>query len=245
MDKIATRKKEGVHFSFAFNVPGATTRMDIPWGVMNPLTDQLPGANKNWLAFQRWIDVSNDKAGVTWVGLEAAIVEFGDITANLLGAVPLSAWSKKLGDPRTIVSWALNNHWHTNFPLEQDGVIPFHYAILLHGAYGSAVANRFGFEQNPPLLTVPTATNPISKPLVTLDNPNVAVSTLKPSGDGLATILRLRSVSDKTETVHLTWPAGQPKSIRHCLADEKAGEACIANQVVVLPYGIATLQLEN
>ena len=124
VDKIATRAKEGIHFAFAFNLPGGTTRMDIPWGVMNPLTDQLPGANKNWLAFQRWIDVSNDKAGVTWVGLEAAIVQFGDITANLLGAVPRQAWSTKLGDTRTIISWALNNHWHTNFPLEQEGVIP-------------------------------------------------------------------------------------------------------------------------
>ncbi len=71
LDKIATRVKEGVHFGFAFNLPAdATTRMDIPWGVMNPLTDPLPGANKNWLAFQRWIDVSGDTNGVTWIGIE-------------------------------------------------------------------------------------------------------------------------------------------------------------------------------
>ena len=92
VDKIPTRSKEGVHFAFAFNVPNATTHMDIPWGVMDPLTDQLPGANKNWLAFQRWIDVSNDKAGVTWVGIEAAIVQFGDITANIMGGN--GAWIK-------------------------------------------------------------------------------------------------------------------------------------------------------
>jgi hypothetical protein len=66
LDKIPTRNKEGVHFGFAFNVPGATTRMDIPWGVMIPERDQLPGGNRNWLAFQRWVDISNDKRGVTW-----------------------------------------------------------------------------------------------------------------------------------------------------------------------------------
>jgi hypothetical protein len=242
VDKIATRKKEGVHFAFAFNVPNATTRMDIPWGVMNPLTDQLPGANKNWLAFQRWIDVSNDKAGVTWVGLEAGIVQFGDITANLLGAVPLHAWSKKLGDMRTIVSWALNNHWHTNFPLAQDGDIPFRYAILLHGAYDPAVANRFGLEQNRPLVAVPAGRYPVEKPLVAMDNPRVFVSTLKPSEDGQATILGLRSLSDKLEQVKLSFPAGTPKSVHLCTVAEIPGEP--AQSLSLLPLGLVTLRLE-
>ena len=242
VDKIATRKKEGIHFAFAFNVPDATTRMDIPWGVMNPLTEQLPGANKNWLAFQRWIDVSNDNAGVTWVGLEAGIVQFGDITANLLGAVPLHAWSKKLGDTRTIVSWALNNQWHTNFPLEQDGVIPFRYAILLHGAYDPAVANRFGLEQNRPLVAVPAGRYPVEKSLVAVDNPRVFVSTLKPSEDDQATILRLRSLSDKLEQVKLSFPAGTPKSVHLCTVAEIPGEP--AQSLSLIPLGLVTLRLE-
>ena len=33
-DKVATRAKEGIHFGFAFNVPGQPqTHVDIPWGV--------------------------------------------------------------------------------------------------------------------------------------------------------------------------------------------------------------------
>ncbi|MFO1492555.1 MAG: glycoside hydrolase family 38 C-terminal domain-containing protein [Kiritimatiellia bacterium] len=194
LDKIATRNKEGIHFAFAFNLPGdAIPRMDIPWGVMNPLTDQLDGANKNWLACQRWVDVSAPDRGATWVPIEAAVVQFGDITANLLGSVHPGSWSRKIGDPRTIVSWALNNHWHTNFPLEQGGVIPFRYAILPHGAYDPVVANRFGLEQNRPLLARAVAGEINIKPLVSLDNPRVFVSTL--SG-GMA---RLRSASEKPE----------------------------------------------
>ena len=241
--KIATRNKEGIHFAFAFNIPGGTAQMDIPWGVMNPVTDQLPGANKNWLAFQRWMDVSNDKAGVTWVGLEAAIFQFGDITANLLGAVPLQAWSRKLGDTSTIISWALNNHWHTNFPLEQEGVIPFHYAILLHGGYDVVVANRFGLEQNRPLVAVSAASNPVTAPVLAVNNPLVFVSTLKPADDGKAVILRLRSLSDKAEAVELIWPARRPKSIRHCLADEEPRESATGS-LTLQPYGLETLHLE-
>jgi hypothetical protein len=244
VDKIATRAKEGIHFAFAFNLPAdATPRMDIPWGVMNPLADQLAGANKNWLACQRWIDVSCADCGITWVPREASIMQFGDITANLLGAVAPGAWKTQLGDPRTIVSWALNNHWHTNFPLEQGGVIPFNYAILPHGAYDPVVANRFGLDQNQPLLALPVAGNITVKPIVTLDNPRVFISTLKPADDGKATILRLRSLSDQPETVTLSWPAGPPQAVHYCDASEVPGEPA-GGQVAVLPYGIVTLRIQ-
>ncbi len=85
-----------------------------------------------------------------------------------------------MGDPRTIISWALNNHWHTNFPLAQGGVIPFHYALLPHGAYDPVTANRFGLAQNRPLIAVPAQGNPVGNPLVTWDNPRVFISALKP-----------------------------------------------------------------
>ena len=78
-----------------------------------------------------------------------------------------------------------------------------------------------------------------------LDNARVCVSILKPSADGKAVILRLRCLSDKSETVTLTWPAGQPKSVRHCLAGEAAGRLITDNRVVLLPYGVVTLQLET
>ena len=40
--------KEAVHFAFPFNVPGGEIRMDIPWAVVQPEKDQMPGACKNW-----------------------------------------------------------------------------------------------------------------------------------------------------------------------------------------------------
>lgn len=243
LDKISTTVKEGVHFGFAFNLPAdATTRMDIPWGVMNPKTDQLPGSNKNWFSFQRWIDVSGGANGVTWVGIEPCLVQFGTITANIMDVG--TNWLQELGDTRTIVSWALNNHWFTNFPLKQGGVIPFRYAILPHGAYDPVIANRFGLEQNRPMVAVPATTNPVTQAFVNLNNPRVFVSTLKPADDGSgAMILRLRSVSDQPETASLTWPAGTPSTIRSCVADEIAG-AISPGSVTLNPYGCLSLRIQ-
>jgi len=201
LDKISTREKEGIHFGFAFNVPGATTRMDIPWGSMMPESDQLPCGNRNWLAFQRWVDMSNDNYGVTWTSIEAPLIEFGDLTANIIG--PGKNWLNSLPDTQTLFSWALNNHWHTNFPLEQGGLITFRYQILPHGPYNPGTANRFGLEQNRPLIAVPAINNPVEKPLVAVENAHIAVSTFKQSEDGKAVILRLRSNSEQLEKVKL------------------------------------------
>jgi alpha-mannosidase len=246
VDKVSTRAKEGVHFGFAFNVPAGKMRMDIPWGVMDPMKDQLKGSNKNWLAFQRFVDISNADSGVTWCAVEAPVIEIGDITANILGgAHDPRQWRKEIPATQTLFSWALNNHWHTNFPLEQGGVIPFRYAILPHGAYDPVAANRFGLEQNRPLLAARTAGAPKVAAPVALDNPRVFLSTAKPADDAAgATILRLRSLSDKPETVNLTFPAGAPKSLRVCGGDEIAKEKA-SPMLTLPPYGCVSLRFEK
>ncbi len=244
IDKIATPAKEGVHFAFAFNLPGGTPRMDIPWGVMVPEADQIPGANRNWLACQRWVDLSNDRDGVTWTCAEMPLIEFGDITANIMGmGSSPKQWLPHLLKPRTtLLSWALNNHWFTNFPDRQGGVILFHYAILPHGPYDPAVANRFGLDRARPLIAIRTTGSPKLIAPVAVDNPRVFISALKPSDDGAAVILRLRSVSDHPEPVHLTFPAGTPKSIQQCQADEVPLVPAAAD-LTVPPLGGASLRM--
>ena len=154
-------------------------------------------------------------------------------------------WLRKLEPSAAVYSWVMNNHWFTNFPLTQDGPVTFRYRILPHGTYDAASANRFGLEQAQPLAHVAANNDPRLKPLVALDNARVCASLFKSGADGQAVILRLRCLSDQSETVTLTWPAGQPKSIRHCLAGKAAGTLVADNRVVLLPYGVVTLQIEN
>jgi len=244
VDKLPLLPKDGVHFGFGFDIPKGITRVDIPWGVMEMEKDQWPQANRNWIALQRWLDISNDREGVTWCSLDTALFEYGDLTANLdTGWGNDGPWIKKLAPSSTVYSWAMNNHWITNFPLTQDGPVTFRYRIQPHGAYDAAAANRFGLEQAQPLAHVAADIDPKLHPLLGVDNDRVCVTILKPTADGQAAIVRLRSLSDQPENVKLSFPAGAPKSVRVCPIEETAG-APVVGAVSLLPHGLVTLRVE-
>ena len=245
LDKIAITEKEGIHFGFAFNIPDGRTRMDIPWGVVEVEADQLPVANRNWMCFQRWVDVSNNDRGVTWCSLDAPTFESGSMTANVIGgAVHSPEWIEYLPQSSTLYSWALNNHWHTNFPLSQQGILNFRYRILPHAhTYDAVKANRFGLEQAQPLIATPVKTNVAGKVPLTIDNLNVFISIVKTSADGKSVIVRLRSLSANPEVVHLSFPSSKPASIRACIADEIPGKE-LGSTLNMLPYGITSLIIE-
>jgi hypothetical protein len=206
VDKLPLPAKDGIHFGFGFDIPNATTRVDIPWGIMRVEADQWPVANRNYLAVQRWVDISNDREGITWCSLDAALFEHGEMTANQTGtwSGERKPWMKKLNSSSTIYSWVMNNHWFTNFPLTQDGPVTFHYRILPHGAYDAAAANRFGMEQSQPLVPLAANNNAVIKPIISLDSsPAITVTVVKSSADGKSMIIHLRSVSNADEKVRL------------------------------------------
>ena len=97
VDKKAVTEKEGVHFGFGFNIEDPVTHADIPWGIIVPEKDQLPAGNRNWIAFQRWLDISGNGMGITFCSPDAPVIEIGNITANILGAATNSPkWIRKL-----------------------------------------------------------------------------------------------------------------------------------------------------
>jgi alpha-mannosidase len=243
-DKISTQTKEGIHFGFGFDIPDGTTRMDIPWGTMIPEYDQLMGANRSWYTFQHWADVSNSTNGVTWTCIESPLLELGEMSVNLRGgAHGASNWYKHIKQSQTLISWPLNNHWGTNFPLEQGGVMDLHYAILPHGAYNPVTAARFGLEENRPLIAVQVDKAPVTKSWINIGNPKVLISVLKQSDNDKGMILRVRSVSAKPEQVLLSWPNGKPRKLQACLANEKPG-AVITKDQIVLPQGTISYYFE-
>lgn len=217
VDKLAIKEKEGIHFGFAFDVSNPVTKVDIPWGIMELEKDQLPAGNRNWIALQRWLDISNDEKGVTWSAPNALTFESGDITANILGGSFQSPkWIKKLQPSATLFSWALNNHWYTNFPLTQEGVIKYEYHILPRkGVYNAALINQFGVEQVQPLVAIPVAKDFEYHTNLKLEgSPAIVLSQMKGMENGKETIVRLRSVSSKDEQIQLKWQTKQPKSVQ-------------------------------
>jgi hypothetical protein len=246
VDKLPLAAKDGIHFGFGFDIPQAVTRMDIPWGIVRLEEDQWKMANRNWLTIQRWIDISNDRDGITWCSIDAPLVESGAMTANQSGtwSGERKPWLKKTEPGSIIYSWVMNNHWFTNFPLTQDGPVTFRYRILPHGGYDPATANRFGLEQAQPLAHIAAKNNAISNPMVTVDgSPSVTVSVIKSTTETGAVIIRLRSVSGNDETVRLSWPSGNPKKVTVCELEEVPGKE-ITNSVTVPANGLLTMRAE-
>ena len=244
VDKLPLVEKDGIHFGFGFDIPQGITRVDIPWGVMELEKDQWPQGNRNWIVIQRWLDISNDKEGITWCSLDAPLFESGKISANLdTKWGNQGAWINKLEPSSTIYSWVMNNHWITNFPLTQDGPVTFRYRIMPHGEYNVVNANRFGMEQSQPLVHVTANNDPKINPLVNVDNDLVYVTIIKSLADSKEILLRMRSLSGKPEKVNLTFPAGVPESIRICPVGEESGDQ-VSPAISMLPYGMATLRIK-
>jgi alpha-mannosidase len=205
--------KEGVNFAFPFNVPSGVMNLDIPLGVIRPEADQMPSACKNWFTVGRWADVSNGTAGVTWVTLDAPLVEVGGITATLPGSQSdPSAWRKHVAPTQELFSWAMNNHWHTNYRAYQEGPVVFRYVLRPHGAFAPDEASRFAASFSQPLIAVTARGRGDVPSRLVVEPKSVVVLSMKPSDDRKALIVRLFGASGRAEMVKLHWakpvPAG-------------------------------------
>lgn len=244
VDKLPLVEKDGIHFGFAFHLPGARTRADIPWGVMEIEKDQWPQANRNWIALQRWLDMSNSEHGITWCSLDAPLFEYGSQSANIaMGWGDKGNWIHQLENSSTIYSWVMNNHWHTNFPLTQDGPVEFRYRLFPHGAYDAVETNRFGLEQSQPLLHVMADKDPDVQPLITVDNQKVYPTIIKSLDKDNALIVRLRSLSDLDECISLSFPKQKPSKVSVCSLEEM-GDKELKGVLHIKPYGMLTLRVE-
>ena len=246
--------KESVNFAFPFNVPGGDILVNIPLaGEMRPDADQIPGSCKNWFTVGRWADVSNQKEGVTWVTLDAPLIEIGGITATLLNSqTNPDIWRKRVGPAQRFYSWVMNNHWSSNYRAFQEGPTVFRYILRPHGKLDTADATRFATGCSQPLLAIAALDTagrgsrraiPLSEPLLRLSSDDVVVSDLKPADDGKAWIVRLFGVSGQDSSITLDWGSRAPKAI--FLSDTAEDKLELAGKTISVPgYGLVTLRAE-
>jgi len=154
---------------------------------------------------------------VTWLTPDAPLVEVGGITANLIGSLSdPRAWIDHLEPSQTIYSWAMNNHWHTNYRAEQEGPTVFRFFIWPHGEGASdMIAAQYALELGQPILVLsPRGGAPQDPPrLQQLGSRSVIITAFKPSEDGQACIVRLFNTTDTSQTAQLGWPDLNPKTI--------------------------------
>ncbi len=243
-DKLKERRPEGVYFGFPFALSGAVARVDVPWAVVEVEKDQIPGANRNYYCVQRWVDLSTAERGVTWVTVDAPMLQFEPI--KIAGPWGAHFWRTRIEPPAFFWSWAMNNHWETNYKADQEGEITFRYAFRPHaGGYDPVAAQRFGRDICQPLLARPAdPARPVEAPLLALQgDPGVVVTLVRPSRDGRAMQVRLFNVAADPQTVRLAWRTPRGRTwVSNPMEDQlkPAGESLTLGR-----FEIMTLRVEN
>ncbi len=243
VNKARERKPEGVYFGFPFNVPGAQARIDTPWAVVQVDKDQLEGANRNYYCVQRWVDVSNAERGVTWVTPDAPMLQFDPL--KIAQPFGLEYWREHIEPGAFFWSWTMNNHWETNYKAYQEGWITFRYVLRPHaGGYDAVAAQQFGRGVCQPLKVLPANPETVpATPLLAVGDPGIIVTSIRPSRDGKALIVRLFNTSETAREAGLTW--GRPMgaaSISNPMEDtlSPAGTAISLGK-----YEMVTLRIER
>jgi alpha-mannosidase len=240
IDKKNIYEQEAVHLAFPFKVPEGVMRMDIPWAVVSPETDQLPGACKNYFTVQRWVDVSNAEYGLTWATPDAPLIEVGAITADPRGKTV--GWINTIEPSTTLYSYVMNNYWETNYKASQEGPTTFRYSIEPHRGFDSGKAAKFGTERSQPLIAVPVdKKTPVPNSISKVEPASIIVTAFKPGSDGKAWIIRLFNAGGQPEKAAVTWAKPAPDSIwLSNMAEEEVGK--LTGPIEMAAYDIVTLR---
>ena len=144
VEKVSTLKKEGVYFTFPFAVQKPRVEYEGATAWVNPETDMLPGANRQWFTTQGGVRVSSDGVSVAWTSADAPLITLEDINRGL--------WPDSIQiQSGMLFSYAMNNYWYTDAPAQQGGRFTFRYSLTSGSDLSLAEATRLALEQRSPL----------------------------------------------------------------------------------------------
>ena len=223
---IAKEGKESVNFAFPFTVPDGEMLLDVPLGVMRPEADQMPSACKNWFTVGRWADVSNANRGVTWVTLDAPLVQVGGLTATLLNSQTNPNVWRKTGraDAEALLLGHEQPLGHQLPRLSgRPDRVPLHPAAASPARPGRGVALRHRLQPAAPSRSR-AGDEALGHAAAARRAADVLVTALKPSDDGQAMIVRLFGASAKARSARLKWGGAQPQAVFLSDTSERPGK---------------------
>ncbi|HEV2478434.1 MAG TPA: hypothetical protein VGS79_02170 [Puia sp.] len=236
--------KESLNIGFPFHVGEGQMRLNIPMAIMQPEKDQIPGSCKNWLEVGNWADVSNKDYGVTWVTLDAPLVEVGGITATLLGGQSNPAvWRKHIEPTQKLYSWALNNHWETNYRAYQVGLITFRYALQPHGVYDPVTSTKLATAMAQPLIVAPASGTAPGTSKLELSSQRLVVLSLRPSLDGKAYMVTLYNPGGQAESTELRWAGAMGAASYSNTGEDRL--APVTGAITVAAQDVVTVRVEK
>jgi hypothetical protein len=243
LDKTKVRDKESVHIAFPFRVPEGVLRLDLGWAWSRPETDPIAGSCKDFFGLQNSADLSNERTGLTWVSLDAPLMEIGTATDETPGPKGVRVWKTAAPASQRLYSYALNNYWHTNYKADQEGPIVFRYAVEPHAGNDLGAAKRIGLDAERPLLTAPSAAALRgADPILRIGSPDIVVTSLRPSRDGRAFMARLYNAALRPVQTTVAGRSGTTPSRSD--PDERPG-AALRGPLLFAPSEIITLRIEK
>jgi Glycosyl hydrolases family 38 N-terminal domain len=206
LQKLPTDEKESIYFTFPFAFDEPAVEWEVTGGVAGPSRPRVPGSAEHMRAIRHWALLSGAGAGVAWATLEAPLVQLGNIHLPYRPFPPTVPAHE--ATPATVVSWAMNNLWDTNFPPAQGGETVFRYAVAPAAGRDDALA--LGTSLAAPLVGVTLANHSGTDSrargsLLAIDSDDVELVHLAPSRRGHDLVALLHSHSDEPVEVELAF----------------------------------------
>lgn len=246
VDKSKVTEDENLRFAFPFHVPGARIRMDQQWGLMEPGQDQLTGSNFNFYSTQRWIDFSNAQGGITWMSLDAPIVEYKDMHGQAWAAdLKTRPWFTEFPYSSRIFSWVMNNVWFVNYKGYQEGPVSFRYVLLPHKGFDMTSTQQKSISIHQPLLISNNITANQTNIFALEGDASIMHTFFQALPDNQGWKLRLWNCSENPASSRLNWKSTVPVEFFHIL-EARASEILDPTKAIHLaPFEVKTLELHR
>jgi hypothetical protein len=232
VDKEFHTLAESVYVTFPTALAKAQFHLDLNGVPLEPEAEQLPGTCRDFYGVHRWAEVNDGAVSVTLSTLDSPLIQCGGITTG--------RWAQHLTAPEpTLVSWAMNNHWDTNFKASQGEDILLRYRLTSRAGYDSAASNRFAMEATVPpiIIRVPGAETGVSGQFLKVAPEGVAEVQIKRAADGRGLIVHAHNLTAEAQDLVLSLPAATVSGMFACSPIEEDGAA------LALAGGQATLSV--
>ena len=185
MEKPDRYEKEGIYVAFPFTPPNKIL-IEEPGAFTDYTKDYASGACREWFS-TNGIVILDGSPNISLYTEDAPLITINDIFRGL--------WRASPEPPNgTIFSYIMNNYWHTNYKASQGGVFRFSYRVTSADKIKPSSAIRF-----------------FSKPLkgrrvkgdLSIDPPEVAVTTIKKWDLGNGILIRFLEVDGENKTFRI------------------------------------------
>lgn len=213
IDKDEAPGIESVYLTFPAGLDRPVFHYASGGAVIEGEREQLPNACRDYYSVD-WADLSDSARGMTLAAPDAPLMLWGGFTVGRYA-------EHHTAERPLLVSWALNNKWHTNFRHSQPGEVRLRYRLWPHaGPFDPAASARFGLTAEMPVAVLPvgrgegaaldpapTGTRPARQELFFIAPEDVRIIELSLEGTGLARLILepLRPISEGT----LSWGPGR------------------------------------